>query len=271
MTQVFRSLLFVPGARPDRFAKAAGSGADAVIIDLEDAVLASDKADARRAALAWFESRGPGVAAGLRINSPRTAMGCADIAALAGHARGPDFVMVPKAETAEDIEIVSEALGTRDLIAVVESGRALSNVFAVAALSRSGVLFGGADYSASLGADLSSWEAMLTARALIAAACGAAGVPAYDVPYLDVADTAGLEAATRRARAMGFSGRACIHPGQVAAVNAACSPTAQEVAGAQALVDAAAASGEGALLHKGRLVDRPVLLAAQRLLDRAGT
>ncbi len=271
MIQVYRSLLFVPGARPDRFAKAAGSGADAVIIDLEDAVLASDKALARSAALAWFERREPGVAAGLRINSPRTAAGCADIAALAGCPRCPDFVMIPKAETAQDIEIVSEALGTHALIAVVESGRGLSNVFAVAAQSRAGVLFGGADYSASLGADLSSWEAMLTARALIAAACGAAGVPAYDVPYLDVGDAAGLEAATRRAQAIGFSGRACIHPGQVSVVNAACSPTPEEVAEARAIVDAAAVSGEGALLHKGRLVDRPVILAAQRILDRART
>ena len=79
-----------------------------------------------------------------------------------------------------------------------------------------GVLFGGVDYSASLGADLSDWDAMLTARGTIAAACGAAGVPAYDVPYLDTSDTDGLAASTRKAKAFGFSGRACIHPDQVA-------------------------------------------------------
>lgn len=271
MNRTFRSLLFVPGARPDRFEKAVGSGAGTIIIDLEDAVLPAGKDEARTAALAWLASRQSGVSAGLRINSPRTAAGCADIAALADSPQAPDFVMVPKAETPEDLEIVAQALGTQTLIAVVESGRSLSNVFAIAQKSDAGVLFGGADYSASLGAELSNWDSMLTARALIAAACGAAGVPAYDVPYLDVQDTNGLETTTRHAQALGFSGRACIHPAQVSVVNNVFSPSEAEIAEARALLEASQASGAGALLHKGKLVDRPVILAAQRTLDRART
>lgn len=270
MTKAFRSLLFVPGARPDRFDKAAASGADAVILDLEDAVLPGEKGMARAAALAWLASPSCPPAAGIRINSPRSATGCADIAALAGVRRLPAFIMVSKAETAQDIEIVADALGTRQIIAVVESGRSLSNVCAVAREAGAGLLFGGADYSASLGADLADWDAMLMARAAIAAAAAAAGVASYDVPYLDVADIAGLEAETRRSRALGLSGRACIHPAQVAAVNAAFTPPAEDVAHARALLEAVAVAGAGAVLFKGKLVDRPVILAAQRLIDRAG-
>lgn len=268
--QVHRSLLFVPGARPDRFGKAAAAGADAVIIDLEDAVRPEDKAQARAAALDWLGAGAAGPV-GLRINSPRTAFGCADLAALAGAsaARRAAFVMVPKAETAVDLEIVAEALGwPAPLIAVIESGRALSNAFAIAAQAAGGVLFGGVDFSASLGADVNDWDAMLTARGTIAAACGAAGVPAYDVPFLDTGNAEELAATTRRAKAMGFSGRACIHPGQVAAVNTVFTPSAAEIAEARAVLAAMEAAGGGVALHDGKMIDRPVVLAAERVLSR---
>jgi citrate lyase beta subunit len=265
---VYRSFLFVPGARFDRFGKAVAAGADAVIIDLEDAVLPVDKAQARTDTLTWLGAwRGRHL--GLRINSPRTAFGCADLAALAGSAAATraDFLVIPKAETAVDLEIVAEALGRKiPLIPIIESGRALANAFEIAKQATGGVLFGGVDFSASLGADLSDWDAMLTARGTIAAACGSGGVPAYDVPFLDTADTDGLTTSTRKAKAMGFSGRACIHPGQVAAVNAVYTPSAEEIADARAVLAAMDAAGGGVALHKGKMIDRPVILAAERLL-----
>ncbi|MEL6415113.1 MAG: CoA ester lyase [Pseudomonadota bacterium] len=270
MSSTYKSLLFVPGARPDRFDKAAGSGADTIIIDLEDAVLPEAKSEARAAALGWLAHRGD-VTAGIRINSPRTADGCADIAALAASGSSPDFVMVPKAETGVDMEIVGEALGHgAPLIAVIESGRGLRRAFDIAKQSPAGVLFGGADYSASLGADLSNWDAMIVARGTISGACGAAGVPAYDVPYLDVKDDTGLDAATRKAKAMGFAGRACIHPNQVATVNAVFSPTPAEILDAKAIIKALEDSQGGAALHNGKLIDRPIILAAERTLAKAG-
>lgn len=271
MSQVYRSLLFVPGARPDRFAKATEAGADAAIIDLEDAVLPTEKDKARADVLAWVNGwTGKGL--GIRINSPRTSYGCADIAALAGSEALTkiDFIMVPKAETGVDLEIVAEALGASiPLMAVMESGRALANVQEVASKASGGVLFGGADFSASLGADLADWDAMLTARGLVSAACGAYGVPAYDVPFLDVKDPDGLADRTRRAKAIGFSGRACIHPNQVAVVNSVFTPSEAEIAEAQAIIDALNAASGGAVLHKGKLVDRPVILAAERVLAKA--
>ncbi len=270
MTTVYRSLLFVPGDRPDRFGKAVASGADGVIVDLEDAVLPAGKAAARTETLAWVGAwRGRGL--GVRINSPRTAAGCADLAALAdsGALARLNVLMVPKVETAIDLEIVAEALGRpMPLIAIIESGRAIGKAFEIAAKASGGVLFGGADYSASLGADLGDWDAMLTARGLISAAAAAAGVPAYDVPYLDVQDTEGLSGMTRRARASGFSGRACIHPGQVETVNAVFTPTEAEIADALAIVAAMKAAGGGVAVHKGKMIDRPVILAAERVISR---
>lgn len=262
-----RSLLFVPGNRPDRFDKAASADADTIIIDLEDAVAPDGKDDARAAALGWLGARSESVSAGLRINSVRTPFGCADIAALARQGVRVDFVMVPKAETGVDLEIVAEALGERAaLIGLIESGRGVSNAHAIAAAG-SGVLFGGADFSASLGAELADWDAMIHARGMIAAACGAAGVPAYDVPYLDVKDVSGLEETTMRARRMGFAGRACIHPGQVETVNRVYTPSADEVAEAREILAVLEAAGGGVALHKGKMIDRPVELAARRIVE----
>ena len=270
MSTVFKSLLFVPGARPDRFDKAAASGADTIIIDLEDAVLPDAKSEARAAALGWLAHRGD-IKAGIRINSPRTADGCADIAALAASGSSPDFVMVPKAETGVDMEIVDEAIGHgAPLIAVIESGRGLRRAFDIAKQSSAGVLFGGADYSASLGADLSNWDAMSVARGTIAGAGGAAGVPAYDVPYLNVKDDTGLDETTRQSKAMGFAGRSCIHPSQVGTVNAVFSPTSAEILEARAIIKALEDSQGGAALHNGKLIDRPIILAAERTLAKAG-
>lgn len=266
----YRSLLFVPGSRADRFGKAVAAGADAVIIDLEDSVLPDEKTRARSETLTWVSNwRGMGL--GIRINSPRTAAGCADIAAIAGSAgsQRADFFVVPKVETPVDLEIVREAIGRKvNIIAVIESGRALANVNAIAGEANGGLLFGGVDYSAATGADLNDWDALLTARGLIAAAAGAAGVPAYDVPALAASETEALAATIRKAKALGFSGRACIHPDQVSAVNAAFTPSPEELADARALVEAAKAAGAGAFLHKGKMIDRPVVLAAERLLSR---
>lgn len=268
MRAAFRSLLFVPGSRPERFDKAAGTAADTIIIDLEDAVLPEDKASAREATLKWLATRAETVKAGVRINSPRTTDGCADIIALCQSNAKPDFVMVPKAETGVDIEIVTEAIGRiAPVISVIESGRGLSNADDIASKS-DGVLFGGADFSASLGADLSNWDAMITARATIAAACGQHGVPAYDVPFLDVSDELGLIEATQKVMAFGFTGRACIHPKQVEGVNSVFTPTSDEIEDAKAIIQALEDAKGGAVLHKGKLVDRPIILAAERVLAK---
>jgi citrate lyase subunit beta/citryl-CoA lyase/(S)-citramalyl-CoA lyase len=261
----WRSLLFVPGARPERFGKALSAGADAVCIDLEDAVPPEGKERARAAVLDCLRG---GAEVGVRINALDTLWARADIEALSE--LSPHFVMVPKVANAEELRVALVALGQPNIVAVVESGDGLRSAWEIAAVPGVGaILFGAADYSADIGAEL-AWEPMLYARGALAAACGRARKPLLDVPYLDVDDDAGLIETTRRARAMGFTGRACIHPKQIAGVHAAFSPSAAEVARARRVLEAFDAARGGAALLDGKLVELPVVLQARRVLAAAG-
>jgi citrate lyase subunit beta/citryl-CoA lyase/(S)-citramalyl-CoA lyase len=264
----FRSFLFVPGSRPERFAKALAAGADAVCIDLEDAVGPADK-DSARSAVAAFVRDQPARGLGVRINGLSTPHWLADCKALAGG--GAAFVMIPKVEHADDVARVRQALGADapPIWVIIESPLGLARAMEItAAEGLAGVLFGAADYSAEVGCTL-EWDPLLYARGALAAAAAAGGVELLDVPYLDLSDDAGLRESTARVKAMGFTGRACIHPAQVAGVNAAFTPTPQEAARARRIVEAFDASGGGAAQLDGKLIELPVVLAARRTLERA--
>ncbi|MBU6373268.1 MAG: CoA ester lyase [Alphaproteobacteria bacterium] len=267
-----RTLLFAPAIRPDRVAKAQTSGADMVCVDLEDAVPPPDKAKARATILEILAApRTPGVRLGVRINAIRSAWGAADAATLADSAAEPDFVMIPKPSHAEDVAIVGEILGgAAPLWPLIESGRALARAADIlSAPGVEGVLFGAADYAADVGAEI-AWEPLLTARGIIAAAAGAVGVVAMDSPYFDVEDDAGLSEATRRARALGFTARACIHPRQVPVVAGVLAPNEAEIAHAHRVLAAFDAAQGGAALLDGKLVEAPLVRAAKRVLAAAG-
>lgn len=270
---MIQSLLFVPGARPERFDKARAAGAHAVCIDLEDAVAPPDKAAARATTLGYLEALGgAGAPVGLRTNALRSADGLADLAALAASPARPAFVMLPKAATGQDVAVVAEALGRegRYLWPIVESAVALKNAWDIAAAPGvAGVLFGGADFSADIGARL-AWEPMLHARGVLAAACAAAGVDLLDVPHIDVNDDEGLAAECARVRAMGFTGKACIHPRQVPLVNAAFAPDAAEIAHAKRVMEAFENARGAAALLDGKLIELPLIRAARRILAAAG-
>jgi citrate lyase beta subunit len=265
----YRSLLFVPGNQPDRFDKAVASGADAIIIDLEDAVPPDRKQAARDAALDWLSGPGGNAKAGLRINSPRTLDGCLDLAALGSTTFDPAFIMIPKTQTAVDLEIAAEASGCLHLLAIVECGRGLQNAADIAAQSPCGILFGGVDFSAALGADLNDWDALLHARSIISTACGAAGIPAYDVPFLEVRNLEQLTSTSTKVRRLGYTGRACIHPAQIESVNSVFTPTSEEVERARGILNAFDTANESVVMYDGKMVDRPVVLAAKRLLERS--
>jgi len=265
----YRSLLFVPGARPDRFAKAFAAGADAVCIDLEDAVPPPEKAAARAATLAVLaEDRPTRPAVGLRLNALRTAAGVADLAALALSNARPDFVMMPKVAHAQEAAIIADVLESNGPLIwpIIESAAGLEQAYAIAAAPRiGGVLFGGADFAADLGVAV-EWEPLFLGRATVVAAAARAGVEALDVPYLDVEDDAGCEAEARRSRGLGFTGKACIHPRQLGPVKSAFTPTVEERARAQRVLDAFAAAGGAAALLDGKLIEAPVVRAAKRVL-----
>jgi len=258
----YRSLLFVPGSRPDRFDKAARAGADAVCIDLEDAVPPDGKDAAREAAVAARDGL-----FGLRVNAVGTAESEADLDSLA--AAKPVFVMIPKAASAADVAALGAATDA-PLWPIVESAGGLHAAWEIAAAPGvAGVLFGGADYAADLGCTM-EWEPLFHARSVLVAACARAGVELLDVPHLDIADELDLSASTRRIKAMGFTGRACIHPSQIGPVHAVFTPTEAEIARARRILEAFEAAGGGAALLDGKLIEKPLIRAAMRTLEHVG-
>lgn len=261
-----RSYLFVPGDRPERFAKALASGADAVVLDLEDAVAPERKAEARaavRAALADGDGRWV-----VRINDESTPWFEEDLTLL-GAARS---VMLPKAEAAAQVARVVAASPGLVLLALVETARGVLGAAALAqAPGVQRLVFGTIDFALDL--DLSGDPAGFdTAASLLALASRAAGIAA---PVAGVTtaidDEALLLADVARARAHGFGAKLCIHPKQIAPLHRALAPSAAEIDWARRVVAATegAAAGRGAVRVDGRMVDKPVLLRAQRLLARA--
>lgn len=267
-----RSLLFVPGSKPDRFGKALAAGADITCIDLEDSVAPAGKDAARAAALSFIAEQGAPAGLWLRINPVRSAVGLADLLSVLDSAQGPATLMLPKLSDPADLALVDEVLGDRPLrlVPLIETAAGLRNAAAIAKGPRvSGILFGAVDLSAELGCTL-DWEPLLHARSTLVAAAAEGGIGLLDVPSIDVADLEGLRASTARSKALGFTGRACIHPSQVAVVNDVYTPTEAEITRARRVVDAFAAASGGVALLDGKLIELPVVRAARRVLDAAG-
>lgn len=264
----FNSLLFVPGSRPDRFAKAKASGAGLTVIDLEDAVPSAQKQAARDAALAV---EGIGAAGwGIRINPVASGAGIADLAALGAGAALPGHLLLPMVEDARDIEIVRAALGEHcpPLIAMIETPRGLRHALAIAQQQGlAAMMFGGADFAAQLGVAM-AWAPLLAARQQLALACAEARLALIDVPYLDLDDAEGLAAECRAARAIGFVAKAAIHPRQVPVIEGAFSPSEADVAEAEAALDAFAKAGGGVIQHKGRMLEAPIIASYRAVLAR---
>lgn len=269
-----RTYLFVPGDRPERFAKALASGADAVVLDLEDAVLPAAKAGAREAIAAFAASCSEPQRLVLRINADDTADFAHDLALLSQQPVAA--VMVPKAERAATLlavrNVCSSAAGETRLLPLVESAK---GVLASEALARTpGVqrlVFGTLDYALDMGlegelASTLGLDAPASWLALCSRAAGIAAPVAGVTPAID--DEALLLAELSRARAQGFGAKLCIHPKQVAAIHRALAPSPDERAWAQRVL-AAAAEAHGAVQLDGRMVDKPVIERARRILAHA--
>jgi (S)-citramalyl-CoA lyase len=261
------SWLFVPATRPDRIAKAMASGADAVIIDLEDAVSLADKQRARANAFAATEPR-MGAKRALRVNGLGCHEGLADISAVLNSELHFDFLVLPKVEYERDVLLVDEWLtaGRFDtqLIALIETAHGLEAVCAIARSTQrlAALLFGAAD----MAADLSSrptWEPMLFARSRIVAACAGAGIPAIDSPFFGIADDTALREEASRSAALGFHAKAAIHPAQLPGIKSAFTPSEAELEEARrTLVE----NEKGAASLDGKMVDEAVARRARRIL-----
>jgi citrate lyase subunit beta/citryl-CoA lyase len=275
-----RSLLFVPCDRPDRMAKALGGGADALILDLEDAVAPEKKPEARRA-VAEFLDRNATAPLWVRINPLDSPESEKDLAAvLPAH---PDGIVLPKAEGGASVAELARRL--------TERGNATAKILAIAtetpaavfqlgsyggAKRLAGLTWGAEDLPAAVGAatsreaDGSFTPPYELARSLCLFGAAAAGVAPIETVYPDFRNLEGLAAYAAKARRDGFTGMMAIHPAQVAVINAAFTPSDAEVAHARAVVAAFEANpGAGALSLDGRMIDRPHLVQAQRILAAA--
>ncbi len=258
------TLLFVPGDRPERYAKAAASGADAIIIDLEDAVAPASKAEAR-AALCATGALPEGINVHVRVNAAATPWHEEDLAAIA---QIPVIgIMLAKSESPEAAERASRVAGGRPVIALLETalGLAMAREIAKAGPVQR-LAFGSIDYCADIGA-AHMREALLAARSEIVLASHLAGLlPPLDGVTPSLGDEALLEEDARYALNLGFGGKLCIHPRQIAAVKNGFAPTPEEIAWAERIV---AVGEHGAVSVDGAMVDAPVRARARQILQRA--
>lgn len=284
-----RSVLFYPGHRREMLDGALDSGADAVCLDLEDAVPPSGKEDARSAARAALERTSdaglleapvPGDAGSgsgrrspvellIRVNAPSVREGRRDLRSLREGPGRPAAVVVPGAASVDELDRVARELSV-PVVALVESpaGLAAADSMARQATALRALALGPVDMARQLGCEL-DWEPLLYTRSRLVHAAALGGVPVLDGPYTDLSDPEGLAREARAARRLGFDGKMALHPRQVEAVNGVFTPSEDEVAEARAVLSAFEESGGEAVRVGGRMVDRAVAEAARRLLSRA--
>ncbi len=268
-----RSLIFAPGNRPDMFPKALTTGADIVCVDLEDAVAPQHKGDARDATLALFDApqADDGIERIVRINCLRAREGVRDVGAILDAPNAPLALMMTKVASADEVrmldELLTEAGKATRLHVIIETNPGLEASIAIAQASPriDSILFGAVDMAAELRTEV-SWDTLLYARSRLVHAAASADVDLIDVPFLDLDDMAGLEREARASAALGFTGKAAIHPKQIAVINDCFSPGAAAVDRARRIVAAFAEGDSGLVLIDGKLIEKPVLRSMQRII-----
>lgn len=267
-----RSLLFVPGLRPDRFEKALDSGADIVCIDIEDAVPLPRKEEARGLAFPLFAGDAPAhVETMVRINPLSTPDGLKDILALRDCARPPAALMLAKPGSAEEIRLYDELLqgSCADIRfhVIIESTDGLANVMEIASASPrvDSLLFGAVDMSADLRA-AKTWETLLYARSRVVHAAARYGLDLLDVPWLSLDDQDGLKKEAEMAAALGFTGKAAIHPKQIPAINEVFSPSEALIDRARRILAEFEKDTTGLVVVDGELIERPVIRSMVRVI-----
>ena len=279
-----RSLLFTPATRPERFAKTAATSADGLIVDLEDAVGPADKDAARARLMTWLRTR-EGITRTdflvcIRINPVATVFGLRDLLALVElvtSGAAPDAVVLPKVESALEVDLVARHLRAAGpagasvaLQAIIESALGMEHAAAIARSSPQlrSLAFGGVDLAADLGSD-TTWDAMLPHRAHLVRCAAACGLGAMDVPWLAIDDIDGLRTECAQVRALGFSGKLAIHPKHTAPIAESFTPSAAEIEYAQGVLAAYTAANGGVCTFRGKMLDEPVVRSARRVLARA--
>ncbi len=271
-----RSFIFSPGLKPDMFPKALASGADIVCVELEDGIAPKDKDEARKKALALFETpqANDGVERIVRINCLRTAFGLADVQAILDTDTPPPAVMLPKVMSPDEIvwldDILTERAHDIRLHIIIETNAALEAAHDIARASPriEALFFGGVDMAAELHCK-TTWEPLLYARSRVVHAAASAGIEAIDVPYLDLEDPEGMEREACLVRDLGFSGKGAIHPKQIQILNGVFTPDETAIAHAKKILQAFAEADTGLVIVDGKLIEKPVLREMRRVLSIA--
>lgn len=285
MRLLMRSKLFVPASRPELFAKAVAGPADALSFDLEDAVRESRKDEARRALVGFLAQAGPrpgGKVVIVRVNGLSTPHFEADLAAVTGPA--VDMINLPKPESPDEVRTAAVALARQErarglerpigILVNIESPRGLRRAAEIASADArvTGLQLGLGDLFEPFGIDRADAAAVHAMQVAVRLAAAEAGVWACDTVYGTVSDPDGYTREATAARRLGFIGKSCIHPSQVPLANAVFRPTDAEIAAALRVVEAARgaeASGVGAFLVDGRMIDLPFIERARTILSAA--
>jgi citrate lyase subunit beta / citryl-CoA lyase len=270
-----RSLMYTPASRMDRVQKALEAGkADVIVADLEDGTAPADKAKAREE-VARFLKAPPKSRSHLavRINPWPGATGHADIAAL--RANPPATLVLPKVESMETVNGVAAMLGDHGrnvrFLVLVESAKGVLNAQSICTAPRvDAVIFGAEDYAASVGAvRTKEGPEVLYARSHVVACAAAAGIDAIDLVYPDFKDPAGFAKDLRAGIALGYTGKQLIHPDQIEPTHRGFAPTPEEIAKAKQIVEASEKAGGGVVVVDDRMIDRPLVEQARRVIKRS--
>lgn len=284
MDRLRRTRLYVPGNTPDLMINCGLFGADAVILDLEDSVSPPEKDAARYLIRNAIDTLDFGTSELIvRVNPYNSPYGRDDLEVIVP--AGPDVILIPKCETAEDVTVVAEAIArlekatglskTIKLMPLIETCKGVMHAYEICRASDRTVAvnFGAEDYTADLGVERTrEGKEHLFARQMIVTAAKACGIMALDTVYSDIEDVEGLIAATQESMALGFDGRGIIHPSQIEPIHNVYRPTPERIAYAQKVVAALAeakAKGLGVAALGSKMIDAPVVARAEKILALA--
>lgn len=267
-----RSLLYTSAIRPERFGHLAASGAHVGVIDLEDGVPSRAREEAR-GHLATYLSRGDhGLRRAVRVNPMDSVDGLRDMLFLSSLDAWPDILVMSMVPGESHLEILRKLLDEMrpdahpGILVTIERPEAIANARAIARLA-DGLIFGSADYCASMGMSIGSGEKLKYARCTIANAAACHGIPAYDTACFDIGSISALEDESEAAKELGFHGKTAVHPNQIAVINRIFSPSADEIEKARKLILAYEEAGMGIVRGEGGMVGPPFYKAARKIVE----